>query len=51
MVTYKCEICGKPINTGDPCYFVKVKGQRRLRWYCEKCAKGDKKHGTAGKGH
>lgn len=35
-----CEICMKLILPGDPCHFVKVKGDRRIRWYCEKCVKG-----------
>lgn len=48
----KCAICGKTIYTGDPCHFAKVKGDRRVRWYCEKCAKGGRKNGdTDGKRH
>ena len=47
----KCAICGKDIRPGDPCHFVKIKGQRELRWYCEKCAKGGGKRDTDGKRH
>lgn len=47
----KCEICEETIYPGDPCHFVKVKGDRRIRWYCEKCAKGECKHDTTGKRH
>jgi hypothetical protein len=47
----KCEICRKPILAGEPCYFVKVKGQP-IRWYCKKCVKGGQKNGdTNGKRH
>lgn len=46
----KCTICGKTIYTGDPCHFVKVKGQP-VRWYCEKCVKGGGKHDADGKRH
>ena len=45
MANHICEICKEMIYTGDPCHFVKVKGDRRIRWYCEKCAKGECKHG------
>lgn len=41
---HKCEICGKMIMTGDPCHFVKLRGQP-VRWYCEKCVKGGAKDG------
>lgn len=52
MAIEKCKICGKEFHPGDPGHFVKVKGQRGILWYCEKCAKGGGKHGdTAGKRH
>ena len=50
MAMEKCKICGKVIHTGDPCHFVKAKGQP-IRWYCEKCVKGGGKHDTTGKRH
>ena len=48
MAIEKCAICGKTIYTGDPCHFVKAKGQP-IRWYCEKCVKGENDHGKSGK--
>lgn len=47
----KCNICGKEIQDGASCHFVKIKGQRRLRWYCENCVKGGPKHDASGKRH
>lgn len=38
-----CHICRETIYAGDPCHFVKVKGQP-MRWYCEKCVKGGQKN-------
>ena len=40
-----CEICKKPILAGDPCHFVKVKGDKGIRWYCKKCVKGGDQRG------
>lgn len=52
MEHHTCEICGELILPGAPCHFVKVKGAPRIRWYCEKCAKGDRKNDdTDGKRH
>jgi ribosomal protein L24E len=51
MATHTCEICGKTIYTGDPCHFVKVKGDKRILWYCKECVKGGGKDDTAGKRH
>ena len=47
-----CEICRKTIPAGTPCHFVKVKGDKRIRWYCVDCVKGGRKNGdTNGKRH
>ena len=46
-----CRICGKTIWAGRPYHFVKVKGDRALRWYCKECVKGGHKDGTARKGN
>jgi hypothetical protein len=45
-----CRICGKPLYAKDHPIFVKVKGQRKLRWYCRECVKGGGKHDTDRKG-
>lgn len=46
-----CRICGKSSTSPAAGIWVKVKGQRELRWYCKECVKGGGKHDTAGKGH
>lgn len=47
-----CHGCKEIIRDGTPCHFVKVKGQRGLRWYCKECMKGGEKHGnTTGERH
>ena len=44
----KCARCGKEIRAGDPCHFVKAKGQP-IKFYCEQCVKGESRHGNTGK--
>ena len=44
----KCASCGKIITNG---VWVKVKGQRALRWYCKDCTKGGGKDVNPGKGN
>lgn len=51
MAEHHCRGCGAIIRDGEPCHFVKIKGQRGLRWYCQKCVKGEGKHDTDGKRH
>ena len=46
-----CRLCGKILADPTDAIFVKVKGQRDLRWYCKKCVKGGGEHDTTGKGH
>ncbi len=46
-----CRICGNILGVSDRPIFVKVKGQRDLRWYCRECVKGGGKHDTTGERH